>query len=100
MSWSSSRRKRSAKEALDTTDYSTGKKKLIYEIYRSTTVGIALFDTLDLLRAYGLVSEHLAMKVFEEFDKSISAALPKRGGSATIEGKLSSYQCYNDVYNF
>lgn len=46
-----------------------------YEFYRQSSIGIQLTDALDELIQSGHINPILAMKVLEQFDKSISETL-------------------------
>ncbi|KAJ8896042.1 hypothetical protein PR048_001383, partial [Dryococelus australis] len=49
-----------------------------YQLYRNTTLGNTLQESLDELIQFGQISPQLAIKVLLQFDKSINNALATR----------------------
>ncbi|KOB72979.1 Transcription initiation factor IIA subunit 2, partial [Operophtera brumata] len=49
-----------------------------YQLYRNTTVGNTLQESLDELIQYGQITPALAVKVLLQFDKSINQALSSK----------------------
>lgn len=58
-----------------------------YQIYRSTTLGNALEETLDELVDQDRISQLMARKILNSFDAKISAALDKldNNGSSVLK---------------
>ncbi|KAJ2737151.1 Transcription initiation factor IIA subunit 2 [Coemansia sp. BCRC 34962] len=72
-----------------------------YELYRSSTLGTALTDSLDELIQAGHITPQLAIQVLEQYDKSISEALSNKvKAKATVKGKLGIYRLCDDVWTF
>jgi len=40
-----------------------------FELYRKTTIGIALTDTLDEYMSHGIIAKPFAMKILQTFDR-------------------------------
>lgn len=74
--------------------------KMVYQMYRNSVIGNALYETLDILCSDGIISHSLAIKILDEFDKAISAALAACRLITYITGKLSSYRCCEEVWTF
>ncbi|KAI8425122.1 hypothetical protein MSG28_006968 [Choristoneura fumiferana] len=66
-----------------------------YQLYRNTTIGNTLQESLDELIQYGQITPALAVKVLLQFDKSINQALSNRVKSRLTfkAGKLNTYSC-------
>ena len=72
-----------------------------YELYRRSSLGIALTDTLDELIQDGNIDPQSAMKILSSFDSSIASALHSKVRSkATIKGHLNVYRFCDDVWTF
>ncbi|PVZ99369.1 hypothetical protein BB558_004606 [Smittium angustum] len=72
-----------------------------YELYRTSTLGFALTDSLDELIQAGHITPQLAIRVLIQFDKSIAEALTNRvRARATIKGSLKTYRFCDDVWTF
>ncbi|KAI8902716.1 transcription initiation factor IIA, gamma subunit-domain-containing protein [Globomyces pollinis-pini] len=72
-----------------------------YQLYRESSLGKALTDTLDELIQESLLDPQTAMKVLSQFDISISEALHSRVRSrATLKGHLHTYRFCDDVWTF
>ncbi|KAJ9067568.1 Transcription initiation factor IIA subunit 2 [Entomophthora muscae] len=72
-----------------------------YELYRSSTLGMALTDSLDELITSGQINPQLAMKVLTQFDKSVTEALGAQVKSrASFKGHLHTYRFCDDVWTF
>lgn len=56
---------------------------MAYQMYRSTTLGVALQETLDELIRDELLSNQLALRVLATFDKCINNALSTRSKNKT-----------------
>ncbi|KAJ1669864.1 Transcription initiation factor IIA subunit 2 [Coemansia sp. RSA 1694] len=72
-----------------------------YELYRSSTLGTALTDSLDELIQAGHITPQLAIQVLEQFDKSISEALSNKvKAKAVVKGHLRTYRFCDEVWTF
>ncbi|KAJ2001300.1 Transcription initiation factor IIA subunit 2 [Coemansia thaxteri] len=72
-----------------------------YELYRSSTLGTALTDSLDELIQAGHITPQLAIQVLEQYDKSISETLAtKVKAKAVMKGNLRTYRFCDDVWTF
>ncbi|CAF0898100.1 unnamed protein product [Adineta steineri] len=70
-----------------------------YQLYRNTTLGVTLQDTLDEMISQGQLTELAASKVLSEFDRSINVALDKRiNKKVQFSGKLSTYRFCDNVW--
>ncbi|CAF3535556.1 unnamed protein product [Rotaria sp. Silwood1] len=66
-----------------------------YQLYRNTTLGVTLQDTLEEMISQGALTDQAAGKVLSEFDRSINLALDKR---INKKGKLSTYRFCDNVW--
>ena len=65
-----------------------------YELYRNTTLGMCLQDSLDEMIGTQQISPQLALKVLKQFDKSVSKALSSRVRTRyTFKAHLKTYRC-------
>ncbi|KAI8917649.1 transcription initiation factor IIA, gamma subunit, helical domain-containing protein [Powellomyces hirtus] len=72
-----------------------------YELYRRSSLGTALTDTLDELITESHMDPQLAMKVLAQFDVTIAEALhTKVRAKAIIKGHLREYRFCDDVWTF
>ena len=72
-----------------------------YELYRHSTLGATLTDSLDELIQSQQLTPQLAMKVLQQFDKSISEALSQKIRNRTqFKGHLDTYRFCDDVWTF
>ncbi|KAI9276185.1 transcription initiation factor IIA, gamma subunit, helical domain-containing protein [Sporodiniella umbellata] len=72
-----------------------------YELYRRSSIGMALTDSLDELIQSGHINPQLAMRVLMTFDRSISEALSQIvKNKATIKGHLHTYRFCDEVWTF
>lgn len=67
-----------------------------YQMYRSTTLGEALRQSLDELIAEGLISEQLAARVTTTFDQCINNALATRARNK-VNFKVSNRMSKNYI---
>ncbi|KAG8252519.1 RNA polymerase II transcriptional preinitiation complex assembly [Homalodisca vitripennis] len=66
---------------------------MTYQLYRNTTIGNTLQESLEELMQYGQITPGLAMKVLLQFDKSINNALATR-----VKSRLTfKVKCLNIV---
>ncbi|WWC86912.1 transcription initiation factor IIA subunit 2 [Kwoniella dendrophila CBS 6074] len=72
-----------------------------YEFYRGSSIGTALTDALDELITQGDIPPQLAMRVLQQFDKSLTECLQKGvKNKTTIKGHLATYRLCDDVWTF
>ncbi|ORX41892.1 hypothetical protein BCR36DRAFT_587692 [Piromyces finnis] len=72
-----------------------------YELYRRSSVGMALTDTLDEMIQGSLIDPQLAMKILHQFDLSMAEALQKNVRcKAGFKGHLDTYRFCDDVWTF
>ncbi|XP_062232227.1 transcription initiation factor IIA subunit 2-like [Phragmites australis] len=72
-----------------------------FELYRRSTIGTCLTETLDELVSSGAVSPELAIQVLVQFDKSMTEALEAQVKSkVTIKGHLHTYRFCDNVWTF
>ncbi|KAK3075225.1 Transcription initiation factor IIA subunit 2 [Teratosphaeriaceae sp. CCFEE 6253] len=94
-----------------------------YELYRSTSIGQALADTLDELISSRRIEPQLAMRVMQSFDQNIASVLgekvkarlsfkvcrwkeralaivAQRADTAALQGHLDTYRFCDDVWTF
>ncbi|TKW37003.1 hypothetical protein SEVIR_1G018900v4 [Setaria viridis] len=72
-----------------------------FELYRRSTIGTCLTDTLDELVSSGAVSPELAIQVLVQFDKSMTDALDSQVKSkVNIKGHLHTYRFCDNVWTF
>ncbi|CAF0734130.1 unnamed protein product [Rotaria sordida] len=70
-----------------------------YQLYRNTTLGVTLQDTLEEMISQGALTDQAAGKVLSEFDRSINLALDKRiNKKIQFSGKLSTYRFCDNVW--
>ncbi|KAE8745594.1 Transcription initiation factor IIA subunit 2 [Frankliniella fusca] len=75
---------------------------MTYQLYRNTTLGSTLQESLDELIQYGQITPQLAMKVLLQFDKAVNSALAARVRSRLSfkAGKLHTYRFCDNVWTF
>ncbi|KAK5939055.1 Transcription initiation factor IIA subunit 2 [Knufia obscura] len=72
-----------------------------YELYRGSTIGDCLIDTIDELINDGRIEPQLAMKILSNFDKTISDVLAEKvKARLTFKGHLETYRFCDDVWTF
>lgn len=72
-----------------------------YQLYRNTTLGHTLQESLDELIQMGQITPQLALKVLLQFDKAINLALANRvKNRITFKGKLNTYRFCDNVWTF
>ncbi|EGG18368.1 transcription initiation factor IIA gamma chain [Cavenderia fasciculata] len=75
--------------------------KRYYELYRKSTVGEALTDTLEELLLSQYISKNLHDKVLHQFDKSMNEALSTIVKSKySFKGDLHTYRFCDNVWTF
>ncbi|KAF2009901.1 transcription initiation factor IIA gamma chain [Aaosphaeria arxii CBS 175.79] len=72
-----------------------------YELYRRSSLGGALTDTLDNLITERRIEPQLAMKILANFDKAVAEVLADKVKSRlTFKGHLDTYRFCDDVWTF
>lgn len=73
-----------------------------YQLYRNTTLGHTLQESLDELIQYNQIPVALANKVLLQFDKSMNNALANKVKSRLTfkAGKLHTYRFCDNVWTF
>nr|XP_022309826.1 transcription initiation factor IIA subunit 2-like [Crassostrea virginica] len=72
-----------------------------YQLYRNTTLGHTLQESLDELIQLGQITPQLALKVLLQFDKAINTALANRvQNRIQLQGKLNTYRFCDNVWTF
>ncbi|KAL1605757.1 Transcription initiation factor IIA subunit 2 [Nothophoma quercina] len=72
-----------------------------YELYRRSSLGGALTDTLDNLITERRIEPQLAMKILANFDKAVADVLAdKVKARLTFKGHLDTYRFCDDVWTF
>ncbi|KAL8256654.1 hypothetical protein R6Q59_031721, partial [Mikania micrantha] len=72
-----------------------------FELYRRSTIGMCLTETLDEMVSNGILSPELAILVLVQFDKSLIEALESQVKSkVTIKGHLHTYRFCDNVWTF
>nr|CAG4644490.1 EOG090X0L7F [Lepidurus arcticus] len=75
---------------------------MAYQLYRNTTLGNTLQESLDELIQYGQITPQLALKVLLMFDRSMNNALATRVKNRVTfkAGKLNTYRFCDNVWTF
>ncbi|GFP99601.1 transcription initiation factor iia subunit 2 [Phtheirospermum japonicum] len=72
-----------------------------FELYRRSTIGMCLTETLDQMVSSGVLTPELAIQVLIQFDKSMTEALESEVKSkVTIKGHLHTYRFCDNVWTF
>ena len=72
-----------------------------YQLYRNTTLGNSLQESLDELIQTQQITPQLALRVLLEFDKSINHGLLTRvRNRVTFKGDLNTYRFCDNVWTF
>ncbi|XP_064645180.1 transcription initiation factor IIA subunit 2-like [Lineus longissimus] len=72
-----------------------------YQLYRNTTLGHTLQESLDELIQCSQITPQLALKVLLQFDKAINNALATRvKNRVNFRGKLNTYRFCDNVWTF
>lgn len=70
-----------------------------YQLYRNTTLGISLQDALDEQIGTQQVTPSLALKVLQQFDKSMTQSLNQKVKTRyTFKGRLKVYRYCDNVW--
>ncbi|KAL9136685.1 MAG: hypothetical protein Q9175_002109 [Cornicularia normoerica] len=72
-----------------------------YELYRGSSIGMSLIDTLDDLVHSSRIEPQTAMKVIATFDKSITEVLAEKvKARMNFKGHLDTYRFCDEVWTF
>ena len=73
-----------------------------YQLYRNTTLGNTLQESLDELMSYNQINANVAMKVLMQYDKAVNNALATRVKNKLNfkSGKLNTYRFCDNVWTF
>lgn len=72
-----------------------------YQVYRNTTLGTTLQDSLDELLQSHQITETIKVKVLEEYDRAINNALATRvRNRINFKGSLDTYRFCDNVWTF
>ncbi|KAL1557903.1 transcription initiation factor IIA subunit 2-like isoform X2 [Salvia divinorum] len=72
-----------------------------FELYRRSTIGMCLTETLDQMVSSGTLSPELAIQVLIQFDKSMTEALESEVKTkVSIKGHLHTYRFCDNVWTF
>ncbi|XP_048493384.1 transcription initiation factor IIA subunit 2 isoform X1 [Beta vulgaris subsp. vulgaris] len=78
-----------------------------FELYRRSTIGMCLTETLDEMVQNGTLSPELAIQVLVQFDKSMTEALEAQVKTKVtikvliiIDGHLHTYRFCDNVWTF
>ncbi|KAJ9149052.1 hypothetical protein NKR23_g4572 [Pleurostoma richardsiae] len=72
-----------------------------YELYRRSSIGLTLTDTLDDLISEHRIDPQLAMKILANFDRAIAETLQEKvKARLTFKGSLDTYRFCDEVWTF
>ncbi|KAF2188278.1 transcription initiation factor IIA gamma chain [Zopfia rhizophila CBS 207.26] len=72
-----------------------------YELYRRSSLGGSLTDTLDSLITERRIEPQLAMKILANFDKAVAEVLAEKvKARLTFKGHLDTYRFCDEVWTF
>ncbi|BCS20053.1 transcription initiation factor IIA subunit gamma [Aspergillus puulaauensis] len=72
-----------------------------YELYRGSSLGLSLTDTLDDLINEGRIEPQLAMKILSTFDRIITEVLAEKVRTRlNFKGHLDTYRFCDEVWTF
>ncbi|KAJ2905407.1 transcription initiation factor IIA gamma subunit [Zalerion maritima] len=76
-------------------------KEAYYELYRRSSLGMTLTDTLDDLISDHTIDPQLAMKVLANFDRAVAEILGEKVKSRlNFKGALDTYRFCDEVWTF
>ncbi|XP_006878810.1 PREDICTED: transcription initiation factor IIA subunit 2-like [Elephantulus edwardii] len=74
---------------------------MAYQLYRNTTLGNRLQESLDELIQSQQITPQLALQVLLQFDKAINSALAQRvRNRVNFRGSLNTYRFCDNVWTF
>ncbi|KAI9831725.1 MAG: Transcription initiation factor IIA small chain (TFIIA 13.5 kDa subunit) [Phylliscum demangeonii] len=72
-----------------------------YELYRRSSIGMALTDTLDDLITDRRIEPQLAIRILANFDRSITEILSEKvKAKMSFKGHLHTYRFCDEVWTF
>ncbi|KAL9576419.1 MAG: hypothetical protein Q9212_007110 [Teloschistes hypoglaucus] len=72
-----------------------------YELYRRSSIGATLIDSLDELVHLGRIEPQLAMKILQKFDQIVTDVLAdKVKARLSFKGHLDTYRFCDEVWTF
>ncbi|KAI4277349.1 MAG: hypothetical protein LQ337_001840 [Flavoplaca oasis] len=72
-----------------------------YEIYRQSSIGTTLIDSLDDLINSGRIEPQLANKILKNFDKIVSEVMNEKvKARLNFKGHLDTYRFCDEVWTF
>ncbi|KAL8685902.1 MAG: hypothetical protein Q9218_007479 [Villophora microphyllina] len=72
-----------------------------YELYRRSSIGSTLIDSLDELVHIGRIEPQLAMKILTSFDQAVTNVLAEKvKARLTFKGHLDTYRFCDEVWTF
>ncbi|KAI4205681.1 MAG: hypothetical protein LQ350_000178 [Teloschistes chrysophthalmus] len=72
-----------------------------YELYRRSSIGATLIDSLDELVRLGRIEPQLAMKILQKFDQIVTDVLAdKVKARLSFKGHLDTYRFCDEVWTF
>ncbi|KAF2403275.1 transcription initiation factor IIA, gamma subunit [Trichodelitschia bisporula] len=72
-----------------------------YEIYRRTSIGLALTDALDSYITEQRIDPPLAIKMLQTFDRVVAQVLNEEvTAGMNIKGRVASYRLCDDVWTW
>merc|ERR1712112_534654 len=79
-----------------------GVYRMSYQLYRNTTIGQTLQESLEELMQLHMLSPALALRVLIQFDKAVNSALATRVRTKLNfkAGKLHTYRFCDNVWTF
>merc|ERR1712086_755488 len=82
-------------------DFDCLTENMSYQVYRNTTLGTTLQDSLDELLQSHQITETIKNKVLEEYDRAINNALATRvRNRINFKGELDTYRFCDNVWTF
>ncbi|EME40656.1 hypothetical protein DOTSEDRAFT_74262 [Dothistroma septosporum NZE10] len=79
----------------------TAGQQSYYELYRGSSIGLALADTLDDLISSRRIEPQLAMKIMQHFDQHIAGVLGEKvKARMSFKGHLDVYRFCDEVWTF
>ncbi|KAI3495972.1 hypothetical protein L1887_38320 [Cichorium endivia] len=81
--------------------FSSRRQMATFELYRRSTIGMCLTETLDEMVSSGILGPELAIQVLVQFDKSMAEALDNQVKTkVSIKGHLHTYRFCDNVWTF
>lgn len=72
-----------------------------FQIYRNTSIGESLMESIEELCADGRLPEEMAVSILQQFDESMSVAVKKMvTGKANMKAEVSHYKYNENVWTF